>query len=187
MTQQIAPLLSIHALNALDEQGMIQRLGPVVEMSPWLVQRAWAKRPFASKQAVFEALMACVRGAAVQDQLTLLRAHPELAGREAVAGTMTPESSTEQARLGLLNLQSRHKLMLDRLNSLYAQRFGFPFIVALRLHHSLGSVFEAFERRLTNSMDAELKEALAQVGEVIRGRLELILTDDAGSVSAAPT
>lgn len=169
--------IPFEVLQALDESGFVERLGSVVELSPWVVRGAWQRRPFASREAVWEALVACIRAASPDAQLALLRAHPELAGREAVAGTMTPESNAEQGRLGLLALNRADWTRLNRLNQCYRERFGYPFMVALRLHASLESVFEMFERRLANAPDQEREEALGQVFEVMRGRLEKILSD----------
>lgn len=177
MSTNATPTLSFDALQALDESGFVARLGGVVELSPWVVQRAWQRRPFASREAVFEALAGCIRSAPLDEQLALLRAHPELAGREAVAGTMTPESNAEQGRLGLLALSHDDWERLNALNTRYRERFGFPFLVALRLHDSLTSVFDSFERRLNNDPPQERDEALGQVCEVMRGRLERILAE----------
>ena len=87
--------------------------------------------------ALYDALARCIHDAARPEQIALLRVHPELAGREAVAGTMTPDSSAEQARLGLMALSPQAMARLAALNRAYQARFGFPFVVALRLHDSL--------------------------------------------------
>ncbi len=172
MTTLSNPLpLSIAALQALDHAGFVARLGGVVEHSPWVVQRAWAQAPFASFEGLYDALARCIHAAARNEQIALLRVHPELAGREAVAGTMTPDSSAEQARLGLMALSPQLMQRLTALNRAYQARFGFPFIVALRLHDSLESVLLAGEERLTHEPDSELPLALGQVCAVMRGRL----------------
>jgi len=169
--------LSIEALQVVDHAGFLAHLGGVVEHSPWVVERAWAQAPFATFAALFDALAGCIHDAARPEQIALLRAHPELAGREAVAGTMTPESSTEQARLGLMALSPQTLARLCALNRAYQARFDFPFIVALRLHDSLASVLAAGEERLTHDIDAELPIALNQVCEVMRGRLARAVHD----------
>ncbi len=171
--------LPIAALQALDHASFVARLGGVVEHSPWVVERAWAQAPFTSFSALFDALRQCIHDATRPEKIALLRVHPELAGREAVAGTMTPDSSAEQARLGLTALSPRTMARLAALNRAYQFRFGFPFIVALRLHDSLDSVLLAGETRLVHDPDTELPIALGQVCEVMRGRLARAVHDNA--------
>lgn len=181
MPSQATPLLPIDQLQSLDATGFMARLGSVVELSPWVVERAWLRRPFASREALIEALGTCIRSATPDEQLALLRAHPELAGREAAAGTMTAESNAEQGRLGLMALSRADWERLQNLNLRYRARFGFPLMVALRLHESLDSVFAAAEQRLHNTPIRERDVALGQVLEVVRGRVERILSDAGAS------
>ena len=179
MTNPTSPHpLPIAALQTLDHAGFLARLGGVVEHSPWVVERAWAQAPFASFDALYDALARCIHNAARSEQIALLRVHPELAGREAVAGTMTPDSSAEQARLGLMALSPQTLARLCALNRAYQTRFDFPFIVALRLHEALESVLTAGEERLTHDMDTELPIALHQICEVMRGRLARAVHDN---------
>ena len=179
MTTAISPNpLPIAVLQALDHAGFVARLGGVVEHSPWVVERAWAQAPFTSFSALFDALRQCIHDATPPEQIALLRVHPELAGREAVAGTMTPDSSAEQARLGLMDLSPQAMERLTTLNRAYQARFGFPFIVALRLHDSLDSVLLAGETRQFHDPETELPIALGQVCEVMRGRLARAVHDD---------
>lgn len=164
-------------LQTLDAAAFMARLGGVVELSPWVVERAWQRRPFACREALIEALTDCIHSAPPDEQLALLRAHPELGGREAVAGTMTAESNAEQGRLGLMALGHADWERLQDLNARYRARFGFPLMVALRLHDSLGSVFAAAEQRLDHDPAHEREVALGQVCEVVRGRVESLLSD----------
>lgn len=178
MSTPPTPPLPFDQLHTLDESGFMAHLGGVVELSPWVVERAWQRRPFASRDALVEALGACIRDAASDEQLALLRAHPELAGREAAAGTMTTESNAEQGRLGLMALSRADWERLQDLNVRYHTRFGFPLMVALRLHASLDSVFATAEQRLNNDPALEMDVALGQVCAVVRGRVERILSDN---------
>jgi chitin deacetylase len=116
-------------------------------------------------------MMAAVRAADRQQQLALLRAHPELAGAEAKEGTLTVESSGEQARLGFTRLSREEFLRMTQLNRQYREKHGFPCIVALRLHATRASVMQEMERRIGNQTAAELAAALEQVGHITRGRL----------------
>ena len=134
---------------------------------------------FTSFSALFETLCQCIHDATRPEKIALLCAHPELAGREAVAGTMTPDSSAEQARLGLMALSPQTMARLAALNRAYQARFDFPFIVALRLHDSLASVLQAGEERLRHDPDTEWPIALNQVCEVMRGRLARAVHDNA--------
>jgi len=156
---------------AADQASFVAAFGPVVERSPWVVQRAWAQGPFGTLAEVYGALIASIRAATVDEQLALLRAHPELAGHEALAGSMTAESNSEQARLGLFALSTEQYARLTGLNRRYSARFGFPMIVALRLHDDLESVLRHAEARLANDVVTERGVALDQIAEVIRGRL----------------
>ena len=181
------PLVTPGALTAFPTLGAAAfhaRLGSVVEHAPWVAQRAWAAAPFRSFDALFEAMRAGILGAPQAEQLALLRGHPELAGREARAGEMTPDSTAEQTRLGLLALSAERMARLTRLNRDYADRFGYPCIVALRLHVSLDSVLQSGEARLSHSPEAEWPIALQQVCEVMRGRLARVVREVESS--AAP-
>ena len=106
------------------------------------------------------------------EQLALVRAHPELAGREAKSGALTVDSSGEQGRLGFTSLDRDEFLKMQQINRAYRERFGFPCIVALRLHATRQSVLAEMERRLGNNADAELANALEQIGHITRGRLD---------------
>ena len=107
-------------------------------------------------------------------QLAFLRGHPELAGREARAGTMTTESTDEQRGAGLDALNRDELDEIQRLNRAYSERHGFPFIIAVR-HHSREQIFEALRRRTERPSDEERQAALEQIGLITRGRLDALL------------
>jgi OHCU decarboxylase len=140
----------------------------VFEHSPWVAERAWRKQPFASVGALHGEMMAVVRGASREEQLALIRAHPELAG----GMNLTADSSSEQGRLGFKTLSKNEFEKMATLNRRYREKFGFPCIVALRLHASRESVMQEMERRSRNEMEAEIENALEQIGHITRGRLE---------------
>jgi len=158
--------------NGLDRDAFVARFGGVFEHSPWVAERAWLRRPFVSLDALHAAMIAAVREAPREEQLALVRAHPELAGREATEGALTADSSSEQGRLGFTRLSRDEFETMARLNRAYREKFGFPCIVALRLHASRGSVMQEMERRIGNDADTELANALEQIGHITRGRLE---------------
>jgi 2-oxo-4-hydroxy-4-carboxy-5-ureidoimidazoline decarboxylase len=167
--------VTLAELNRLPEPAFEGELGAVFEHSPWVASRAYAARPFTSVDALHAAMMAAVRAATVAEKLALVRAHPELAGAEAKAGMLTPHSTGEQARLGLNALSGEEFAHIGELNRRYREKFGFPCIIALRLHATRASVLAEMERRLGNDRESEMRTALEQIGHIARGRLAKLL------------
>jgi 2-oxo-4-hydroxy-4-carboxy-5-ureidoimidazoline decarboxylase len=167
--------VTLAELNRLLQSAFEAELGGVFEHSPWVASRAYAARPFASVDALHAAMMAAVRAATGAEQLALVRAHPELAGAEAKAGTLTPHSSGEQARLGLNALSGEEFARIGELNRGYREKFGFPCIIALGLHATRAGVLAEMERRLGNDRESEMRTALEQIGHIARGRLARLL------------
>ena len=160
---------------AIDERD--GRLGDVFEHSPWVAQRARKKAPFRSVDELHAAMMAAVHEASDAERLALIRAHPELAGAEAKEGTLTTHSSGEQARLGLTALSADEFRRISDINKRYREKFGFPCIVALKLHSTRTSVLDEMERRLGNPRERELATALEQIGHITRGRLDRMFSE----------
>ncbi|MGE0098450.1 MAG: 2-oxo-4-hydroxy-4-carboxy-5-ureidoimidazoline decarboxylase [Hydrogenophaga sp.] len=185
MNSPASTSITWEAFQALDETAFRALLGPVVEHSPWVAQRAWSAHPFADHEQLYRAMAGVILAASEGEQRALLCSHPELAGREARAGTMTADSQSEQGRLGLLALDAPTVQRIETLNSQYRERFGFPFIAALRLHATLASVLQDFDERLRHDGAAERSEALRQVCEVMRGRLNQAVSPPLPSVSPA--
>jgi OHCU decarboxylase len=158
-----------------DRQAFVARFGGVFEHSPWVAERAWEARPFASADALHGEMMRVVSKASAAERLALVRAHPELAGREAVEGSLTLDSSGEQGRLGFTALKKEEFQRIAEINRRYREKFGFPCIVALRLHAARSSVVAEMERRLGNNAETELAAALEQIGHITRGRLDKLL------------
>src|SRR5882672_4965330 len=161
-----------------DKQAFVARFGGVFEHSPWVAERVWHKRPFASAEALHREMMHAVRNARSAEILALVRAHPELAGREAKAGELTADSSGEQGRLGFTSLGRDEFLKMQAINRAYREKFGFPCIVALRLHATRQSVVAEMERRLGNNAEQELANALEQIGHITRGRLQKLFGEE---------
>lgn len=161
-------------LNRLDLRAWLARCGGVFEHSPWVAEAAWGRRPFASVDALHQAMMDGVRAAPRVRQFELVCAHPELAGGEA----LTLDSTSEQARLGFDRLTKDELERMNGLNRRYRAKFGFPCIVALRLHANRESVMREMERRLGNNADTELAAALEQIGHITRGRLDKLLAEN---------
>jgi len=158
-------------LNRLDLPAWLARCGAVFEHSPWVAEAAWRERPFGSLEELHQAMMRAVARAAAKEKLALVRAHPELAGGE----NLTLDSSSEQARLGFDRLSRQELDAMNGLNRRYREKFGFPCIVALRLHANRESVMREMERRLGNNAETELANALEQIAHITRGRLEKIV------------
>lgn len=151
----------------MTDQEFIARYGFLFEHSPWVVERAAARRPFADLHA---GLMQVVRDASEDERLALIRAHPELAGKAAIDRTLTAESTAEQASAGLDRLSEAEFARFHELNAAYREKFGFPFVICVRLTDKAG-ILAAMERRLGHDRDSELAAAIAQVGEIVRLRL----------------
>jgi 2-oxo-4-hydroxy-4-carboxy-5-ureidoimidazoline decarboxylase len=138
------------------------------EHSPWVEARADERPSSGDRHAD---LMAVVRDAAPEEQLALIRAHPELAGKAAIDGSLTDASAAEQASAGLDRLSRAEFDRFHALNAAYREKFGFPFIICVRLTDKAG-ILAAMERRLANDRDAEIANALDEIGEIVRLRLE---------------
>ena len=162
---------SIETVNALDAGAFVARFGDVAEDSPWVAESAFAARPFADREALVEAFAAAVRSASRRKQLALLRAHPDLAGRAAVAGEVAEESRREQAGAGLDRLTPAELARFSDLNARYRERFGFPFIFAVK-GAAKDAILAAFEARIGNDAETERAMALAHVERIFRFRIE---------------
>lgn len=172
----MADTLSLGRLNHGDESGFIDALGDVFEHSPWLVARASAGRPFASRDALLAALLAIMAAASEDEKLALIRAHPDLAGKAARAGDLTDHSTSEQASAGLDRLSDDEYDRFSRLNDAYKAAFGFPFIIAVR-DHDKDSILAAFESRLNNSATQEIDEAIRNIGRIVSLRVVTTVTE----------
>jgi allantoate deiminase/N-carbamoyl-L-amino-acid hydrolase len=166
-------------LNTCDTATFIDALRGIYEHSPWVPERAAFHRPFASLAALKLALQEAVTQASEDEQLSLLRAHPELAGKAAIAGELTAESTGEQAASGLNRCSPEEYALLHRLNAAYNDKFGFPFILAVKGPTGKGltrqAIIATFERRLKNRRQDELQEALRQVHRIAEIRLNDLL------------
>jgi OHCU decarboxylase len=171
--------MTLPELNTLDTASFVDALRGIYEHSPWIPERAAAHRPFASLAALKLALQDAVGQASEIEQLSLLRAHPELAGKAAIAGELTQESTGEQAASGLNLCSPAEYATLHRLNAAYNDKFGFPFILAVKGPTGKGltrqAIIATFERRLKHRRQDELAEALRQVHRIAEIRLNALL------------
>ena len=151
-------------------------LGGLFEHSPWVAEAAWRRRPFHTVGELEAALETAMREAPRERQLDLIRAHPELAGREAQERTLTRESSHEQASAGLDRLTANELEALRQLNRAYRERFGFPLIVCVR-EHTKDSIIEWGNARLEHSREQEIGIALGEIAKIARLRLADLLEE----------
>ncbi|HTD23058.1 MAG TPA: 2-oxo-4-hydroxy-4-carboxy-5-ureidoimidazoline decarboxylase [Terriglobales bacterium] len=166
--------MTLDEVNGLDQQGFVTALGGIFEHSPWVAERAWASRPFATVAGLHETMVRAVERASLEQQLTLIRAHPDLGAR--VTPKMSAASAGEQAGAGLDRLTSEEFERLQALNSAYRQKFGFPFIYAVK-GSTKHDVLRALEQRLQASMELERSTALAQIGRIAQLRLADVIQD----------
>ncbi len=162
---------SLAAINAMSEADFIAAFGGIAEHSPWVAEAAAAKRPFASRGAMIEAFQAAIGDAGAGAQRALLVAHPDLAGRAAIAGGLTDDSRREQAGAGLDRLTAEEFARFTALNTTYRERFHIPFIFAVR-GADKHKILAAFESRIANAPDVEFATALEQVCRIVAFRLE---------------
>jgi OHCU decarboxylase len=152
----------------------LAELGTLFEHSPWVAEAAWRHQPFVTVAELEAALETAMREAPRERQIELLRAHPELAGREAEKRTLTRESTHEQASAGLDRLSADELQALRQLNRSYRERFGFPLIVCVR-EHTKDSILAWGAARLENSREHEIEVALGEVTKIARLRLADLL------------
>jgi 2-oxo-4-hydroxy-4-carboxy-5-ureidoimidazoline decarboxylase len=168
--------ITLEEINRGDAAAFVAALGEVFENAPWLAARAATARPFASSQALAEALMATLAAASADEKQTLIAAHPDLAGKAARAGTLSDASTREQAGAGLDRLSDTDYDRFQRLNAAYRRQFGFPFIIAVR-DHDKDAILAAFERRLTHTRAAEIDEAVGNIGRIVTLRIRDIISE----------
>jgi 2-oxo-4-hydroxy-4-carboxy-5-ureidoimidazoline decarboxylase len=170
--------VSLHSLNRADEAAFIATLGDIYEHAPWVAQAVSGNRPFATLAALQAAMTAAVQGAPADRHLGLIRAHPDLAGKAARAGSMSRDSQAEQASAGLDRLAEAELAEFHRLNAAYRGKFDMPFIICVR-RHGKDSILRQFERRLDNDSGSEVETALAEIFRIVALRLdERIEADD---------
>ena len=155
----------------------VARFGGVFEHSPWIAERAYdagGLQETPTAEGVHVALVGQFRAASASEQLGVLRAHPDLAGKLAIAGDLTEESRNEQAGAGLDRLSADEHARFTTLNTAYTDKFGFPFIIAVK-GLSKDDILAAFESRIDNTPEQEFETALRQVERIALLRLTALL------------
>jgi len=172
-------VITLDALNRLTVDEFTATLGAIFEHSPWVPQRSAAARPFASRLDLLDAMRAVVEAAPVEEQLGLIRAHPQLGARGRKRAELTEASSREQRRAGLDACTDEEFDQLLRLNAAYVHKFSFPFILAVR-GHDPNSILASMGSRLNNSPERERHTALTQIGLIGGYRLADTVASPAG-------
>ena len=166
MTEKI----SLADLNRLTQDEFVKIVGSVFENSPWIATVTWAKKPFTSLENLLAQLCATVNDSGETKQLELIRAHPDLVGKLALAGALTRESTGEQASAGLDKLSPAEILRFQNHNAAYQNKFGFPFVICAR-RNKQAAILAGFDQRLKNSREQEIQTALAEIYKIAELRL----------------
>lgn len=174
--------IPLRDLNQLGTTQAVVLLGHLFEHSPWVVAETWEQRPFASIEALHRALCATMHGAPDTRKLALIQAHPDLVGRAALAGTLTPSSVREQvaAGLGPDDLSADEIKTFATANATYTEQFGFPFVICARENRK-ASILAGLAERLHHDRETEIATALGQIELIALYRLLDVVGDDHGS------
>ncbi len=156
----------IKELNQMSQEAFVEALGAVFEETPAIAQDAWNQRPFADVAELHQRMVNVVKAMSRDEQLTLIRVHPDLGSK----AKMAEASVKEQAGVGLERLAPEEYERFQSLNQAYKDKFGFPFIVAVK-NHTKDSILKAFEHRLGNTVDAEVEQALTEIFQIAQFRL----------------
>lgn len=162
---------TLEEVNRLGRKEFVACFGAVYEHSPWVAEETYEARPFGSLDKLHVAMVQVVDSASRERKMALLRTHPDLAGKAAMAGELTPVSADEQSSAGLDRLSPGEYEAFTRMNREYRERFGMPMIVCVREHTKV-SILENAEGRLGNSREKEIEVALSEVHKIARLRLE---------------
>jgi OHCU decarboxylase len=162
--------IKLNELNRCSPAQFVAVCGPLFEHSSWIAERTAAVRPFASRQALHVALCQAVDDTTSDEQLELVRAHPDLVGRAVRGRNLTDASAAEQASAGLPELSADDARRLADFNAAYRSKFGFPFVICAR-DNKKEAILAAFPQRLANTADQELRTALGEVAKIAWYRL----------------
>ncbi|TEA76997.1 2-oxo-4-hydroxy-4-carboxy-5-ureidoimidazoline decarboxylase [Allopusillimonas ginsengisoli] len=173
MTQTQVPDLTLADLSMLPQDDFTDRLADIFEHSPWIARGAWPARPFSDVASLHQAMLDVLAEASEQAKLDLILAHPELAGKEAASGTLTQSSTSEQKGAGLDQCSPEELQRLRALNAAYRERFGFPFVIAVK-GLSRYEIMDTIEVRLTHGRDTEFAACLNEIGKIARFRLDAL-------------
>ena len=167
---------ALQEINTLEEAEFVQALAGLFEGPPWIVSQAWPLRPFSSLDQLHQILCSLMFQAPVEQQVTLLRMHPDLVGQAALAGTLSPASTHEQSAAGLSQLSPEEIATFQRLNERYRTQFAFPFVICAR-ENKKESILAGFAQRLHHTREQEISIALTEVAKICALRLHDLLDE----------
>ncbi len=168
--------MTLGEANDLEQEEFVAKFGSLYEHSPWVAEEAYKEQPFEDISEMHGAFERTLQDASRERQLALIKAHPDLAGKAAMVGDLTPESGQEQASAGLDRLSPEEYEFFTRLNEAYKEKFGIPMIFAVR-DHTKDSILANAESRLENSREEEIDRALKEINRIARHRLEEIVEE----------
>ena len=163
--------LTVAQVNKMTQSEFTDILGEIWEETPEIAQQAWQSKPFNDVDSLYQAMIAVVDSMREAEQLALIKAHPDLGSKTKMADA----SVEEQAGVGLNRLSEPEYQRFQFLNQAYKDKFGFPFIVAVK-YHTKESILEAFETRLKNSQEEEQQQALTEISKIAQLRLESLIS-----------
>ena len=164
--------VSLDELNKVDKTAFVKSLADIFEHAPWVAEAVHARRPFSTLASLYDMMTRAVQGVGSEQQMALIKGHPDLAGKAARAGSITTDSKAEQASAGLDRLSNEEFATFHRHNDAYRSKFAMPFIVCVR-RHTKDSILRQFEMRLKNDAATEHKNALAEILRIVALRLDL--------------
>ncbi len=164
-------LYTIAELNQMGQVAFVEALGAVFEHTPAIAHQAWCQHPFTDITELHQAMVDVANAMSQEEQLALIRAHPDLGSKAKMAAA----SVKEQAGVGLNRMTSQEYDRFLSLNQRYKDKFGFPFIIAVK-NHTKDSIFAAFEYRLENTPELEMQHALTEITKIARFRLVELIT-----------
>ena len=165
-------MYTLTQLNRMDRVAFTQVLGSIFEHTPAIANQAWEKLPFLDLKQLHEAMVGVVDSMSQSEKMLLIGAHPSLGDRV----KMAEASVLEQSSIGLDRLNPEEYNLIQTLNQSYRDRFGFPFIIAVRDHSKL-TILEAFNSRLHNSNESEINQAIAEISKIAKYRLHDLIDD----------
>lgn len=160
-------MIPMNALNEMSLSQFTEQLGSIFEHSPWVAERAWEHRPFESREALYTRMVNVVQASSHEQKMNLIQAHPHLGTRK----VMSSLSQKEQKNAGLGQLSEAEYAKLLEMNQTYVDRFGFPFILAVR-GKSKDDILQSMQDRLKNTKEQELEQALLQIYQIARFRMD---------------
>lgn len=162
---------TITQLNEMNQEAFTKALATIFEHSPWIPENAWEKRPFTNLSSLHQSMVEVVQTASKEQQLNLICAHPDLGTK----AKMAEASVKEQEGVGLDKLTPEEYQRFHSLNETYKEQFGFPFIIAVK-NHTKDSILTAFEQRIKNSPEVELEQALSEIFQIAKFRLNDLIS-----------